>query len=125
MATGSNFPVEPLRHAGRTRVGGSFAMAVDQKIRDVLKLSKLRSKLPKSPKVTEIRVEDYVDTSGEDALRIWVILDDSVTDDQLLRGDDIIALKSTIRDRVFKLGVGLWPYVSIARQSELDEDDED
>ncbi len=100
-------------------------MPVDQKILDVLKLSKLKSKLPKNPKVVDIRVEEYVDTSGEDALRIWVILDESVSDDQLMRGEDISALKSAIRDRVFELGVGLWPYIYIAKQSELDEDDEE
>ena len=45
-------------------------MAVDQKIQkiqDALKLSKLKSKLPRDPKVVDIRVEDYVDTDGEDA----------------------------------------------------------
>ncbi len=99
-------------------------MAVDQKILNVLKLSKLKSKLPKNPKVVNIRVEEYVDTSGEDALRIWVILDESV-DIEKFRGEDISALKSAIRDRVFELGVDLWPYIYIAKQSELDEDDED
>jgi hypothetical protein len=99
-------------------------MPVDQKILDVLKLSRLKSKLPKNPKVVDIRVEDYVDTGGEDALRIWVILDESV-DIEKFKGEDISALKSAIRDRVFDLGVGLWPYIYIAKQSELDEDDED
>ena len=54
-------------------------MAVDQmiqKIQDALKLSELRSKLPRNPKVVDIRVEDYVDTDGEDALRVSVILDE-------------------------------------------------
>lgn len=99
-------------------------MPVDQKILDVLKLSKLKLKFPKNPKVVDVRVEDYVDTSGEDALRIWVILDESV-DVEKFRGEDIIALKSAIRDCVFELGVGLWPYIYIAKQSELDEDDEE
>ena len=38
-------------------------MAVDQtiqRVQDALKLSKLRSKLPKNPKVIDIRVEDYL-----------------------------------------------------------------
>ena len=42
-------------------------MAVDhmiQKVQDALKLSKLKSKLPRNPKVVDIRVEDYVDVSG-------------------------------------------------------------
>ena len=53
-------------------------MAVDQKILDVLKLSELKSKLPRNPKVVDIRVEEYVDTDGEDALRVTVIIDESV-----------------------------------------------
>ena len=99
-------------------------MPVDQKILDVLKLSKLKSKLPKNPKVVDIRVEEYVDTSGQDALRIWVILDEGV-DVEKLRPEDTMAVKNAIRDRVFELGVDLWPYVRMAKQSELDEDDED
>ncbi len=46
-------------------------MAVDQmiqKVQDALKLSNMKSKLPRDPKVVDIRVEDYVDTDGEDAL---------------------------------------------------------
>ena len=95
-------------------------MAVDQKIRDALQLSKLRTKLPKNPRIVDIRVEEYVDTSGEDALRVTVILDECV-DIENLRGEDISALKSAIRNRVRERGVELWPYVWIAKQSELDE----
>jgi hypothetical protein len=99
-------------------------MSVDQKIKDVLKLSKLKSKLPQNPRIVDIRVEDYVDTDGEDALRVWVILDESV-DVNELKGEDIIALKSAIRNRIFELGIGLWPYIRVAKQSELDEKDEE
>ena len=99
-------------------------MAVDRKIRDALKLSELKSKLPRSPRVVDIRVENYVDTDGEDALRVTVVLDERVKVEEL-RGEDIIALKSTIHDRIHELGVELWPYIRIAKQSELDEDDEE
>ena len=97
-------------------------MSVDQKILDVLKLSELKSKLPRNPKIVDIRVEDYVDTDGEDALRVTVILDESVKVEKL-RGEDINALESTIRQRIRDLGVTLWPYIGFAKQSELDEDD--
>jgi hypothetical protein len=50
-----------------------MAMAVDQKIVDALKLSDLKPRLPRNPRVVEIRVEDYVDSDGEDALRVTVI----------------------------------------------------
>jgi hypothetical protein len=102
-------------------------MAVDQtiqRVQDALKLSKMRSKLPRDPKVVDIRVEDYVDTDGEDALRVWVILDESV-DVENVSGDDVMAVKRTIHDRVRELGVELWPYIHMAKQSEFDEEDEE
>jgi len=99
-------------------------MPVDQKVLDALKLSELKSKLPRNPKVVDIRVEDYVDTDGEDALRVWLILDESVKVEKL-RGEDIGAWKSAVRQRIRDQGVTLWPYVKFAKQSELDEDDDE
>ncbi len=99
-------------------------MAVDQKILDALKLTELKSKLPRNPKVVDIRVEEYVDTDGEDALSVWVILDESVKVEKL-RGEDIIALKSAIRNRIREQGTELWPYMHMAKQSEFDEEDEE
>ncbi len=99
-------------------------MPVDQKIRDALRVSDLKSKLPRNPRVIDIRVEDYVDTDGEDALRVTVILDEKVNVERF-KGEDIIALKSAIRDRIREQGVELWPYVRLAKQSEIDEEDEE
>jgi hypothetical protein len=99
-------------------------MPVDQKIRDSLRLSDLKSKLPATPRVVDIRVEDYVDTDGEDALRVTVILDEDVEPEQIT-AEDAIALKTAIRQRVRDQGVDLWPYITLAKQSELDEDDEE
>ena len=99
-------------------------MPVDQKIVDALKLSDLKPKLPRNPRVVDIRVEDYVDTDGEDALRVTVILDEKVNVEKL-RAEDTGALKTTIRNRIRELGVELWPYIFVAKQSELEEDDEE
>ena len=99
-------------------------MAVDQKIRDSLRLSDLKSKLPANPRVADIRVEDYVDTDGEDALRVMVILDEDVEVEKL-KAEDTIALKSAIRQRIREQDVDLWPYIRLAKQSELDERDEE
>jgi hypothetical protein len=96
------------------------AISVDQKIREALRLETL--KLPPNPKVVEVRVEDYVDTSGEDALRVTVILDEQV-DVEKVTGREVINLKTAIRDRVREQGVELWPYIWLAKQSELDEHD--
>jgi hypothetical protein len=105
-------------------IEGTIAMAVDQKIRDALKLSKLKTKLPKNPRIVDIRVEEYVDTSGEDALRVTVVLDEGVQVEKL-RAEDITAMTREIRARVRDQGFQLWPYIQFVKQSELDEDDEE
>ena len=89
-----------------------------------MKLSKLKTKLPKNPRVVDIRVEEYVDTSGEDALRVTVILDEDVEVEKL-RGEDIRAMTREIRKRVREQGIELWPYIQFAKQSELDAEDEE
>jgi len=79
-------------------------MPVDQKIREALGLEKL--KLPQNPRVVEVRVEDYVDTSGEDALRVLVILDEQVEVEKLT-GGEVSALKTAIRNGLREQGVEL------------------
>ena len=102
-------------------------MAVDQmiqKVQDALKLGKVKSKLPRNPKVVDIRVEDYVDTDGEDALRVTIVIDEDV-DVEKVSGQDITDLKNAIRRRIRELGVELWAYIRIAKPSELEEDDDE
>jgi hypothetical protein len=124
MTSSPRPPSGPLVRGPKTRnLERSVPMAVDQKILDVLKLSDLKPKFPSNPRVVDIRVEDYVDTS-KDALRIWVILDESVKVEKL-RAEDTTALKTVIRNRIRELGVELWPYVKLVKQSELDEEDEE
>jgi hypothetical protein len=101
-------------------------MAVDQmiqKVQDALKLSRVKSKLPRNPKVVDIRVEDYVDSDGEDALRVTIVIDEDV--DVEKSGQEITDLKSAVRRRIRELGVELWPYIQIAKPSELEEDDDE
>ena len=102
-------------------------MAVDQmvrKVQDELKTSKMRSRLPKNPRVVDIRVEDYVDTDGEDALRVTVVIDEDV-DVEKVHGDEITAVRRAIHDRVRGLGIDLWPYVRFAKPSEIGEADDE
>ncbi len=99
-------------------------MAVDQmirKVQDALKPSKLKSKLPRNPKILDIRVEDYVDTDGEDALRVTVIIDEDV-DVENTKGQDLSDLMNAIRGRIRELGVERWAYIWFAKPSELNQD---
>ena len=118
---------EPVRDPGHPAFRGANAMAVDQtiqKVQDALKLSKLRSKLPRSPKVVDIRVEDYVDTDGEDALRVTIIIDEDV-DVENTKGQDLSDLMNAIRGRIRELGTDRWAYIWFAKPSELAEDDDE
>jgi hypothetical protein len=99
-------------------------MALDQKIVNALRLSDLKSKLPSNPRIVDIRVEDYVDTDGDDALRVTVVLDEKVNVEKV-NGQAVTDLKRVIRDRIRGLGIELWPYIFLAKQSELDEDNEE
>jgi hypothetical protein len=69
-----------------------------RKVQDALKLSKVKSKLPRNPKVVDIRVEDYVDSDGEDALRVTIVIDDDV-DVEKVSGQDLSASKPKRRWR--------------------------
>jgi hypothetical protein len=102
-------------------------MAVDQmlqKIQNALKPSRMKSKLPRNPKVVDIRVEDYVDSDGEDALRVMVVIDEDV-DIEKVTGQEVGDLKSAIRSRIRELGVDLWAYIQLAKPSELEEEDDE
>jgi hypothetical protein len=94
-------------------------MPVTQEIREALDLKNL--KLPPEPKVIAIEVEDYVDWSNEDALRVTVILDESV-DEWNLSGDAVWQIKSQIREALLSRGIRLFPYTFLAKPSELREE---
>ena len=91
-------------------------MAVDANTLDALDLQKLT--LPPSPPVTELRAEDYIDSSGEDSLQVFVILAENA-DVERLSGKDVGTLKSTIRDSLRRHGVTRFVYFTLAKPSEL------
>jgi hypothetical protein len=99
-------------------------MPVDPKIVEALKLSDLKPRLPRNPRILDRRVEDYVDTGGEDALLVRSILDEKVKPEKI-DGQDVADLKRAIHDRIHEFGVELRPYIRLVKQSELDEDDEE
>ncbi len=98
-------------------------MPVDQNTIDALDLQSLH--LPQSPSVTKLEAEDYTDSSGEPSLRILVVLDEA-TDISSVSGDAVGELKSVIRESLRNHGITVFPYIFLAKPSELQEsDDED
>ncbi len=97
-------------------------MTVDQRTLEALDLKSLS--LPPNPSVVAVEAEDYTDSSGEPALRVLVTLDEA-TDIENFRGDDISTLKSAIRESLRRHGVTLFPYIFLAKPSELAEVDKE
>jgi hypothetical protein len=97
-------------------------MPVDEKTLEALDLNRLR--LPASPQVTRLEAEHYTDSSGEPALRILVVLDES-TDIDHLSGADVGELKFAIRESLREHGITGFPYIFLAKDSELKEPDEE
>jgi hypothetical protein len=97
---------------------------VKTRARAALKLKNL--KLPPKPRVLAIEVEDYVDWTKEEALRVWAVIDEDTTDAELQNGKAIIELKEAIHDTLLAKGITLFPYITLIKPSErLETDDED
>ena len=96
-------------------------MPVDERTLEALDLSRLS--LPPSPPVIAVVPEDYTDSTGEPALRVLVTLDESADMENLPRGA-IGKLKNAIRDSLRQSGVTLFPYIFLAKPSELAEADD-
>ena len=91
-------------------------MPVDEKTRTALDIKRLL--LPADIAVTKLEAEDYTDSSGEPALRVLVVLDESV-DVEKLTGEAIGNLKFAIRQSLRKNGINEFPYIFLAKPSEL------
>lgn len=96
-------------------------MTLHEKTLEALDLKGLS--LPPSPRVVSVEAEDYTDSSGEPALRVLVTLDEAA-DIENLSGEAIGKLKSAIRDSLRRHGVTVFPYIFLAKPSELAEADD-
>jgi len=82
-------------------------------------LSRRALKFPLKPKVIDVRWRPYVDSLGEDALEVRIVLDNDVREEDL-RGAKA-KLYQVVQDALFKAGIDLFPYLRISTQAELDE----
>jgi hypothetical protein len=98
-------------------------MPVDTKVRAALRLKNLA--LPPKPRVLAIEAEDYVDWTGDEALRIWVVIDENTTDEELLNGEAGLQLKRAIHDSLLAKGITLFPYMRVVKPSERSNPDEE
>ena len=91
-------------------------MPVAQAIHEALDLGSLN--LPESPKVIELIPENYTDMDGEASLRITAVIDEA-TDLDRIDGRNVGLLKAEIHRSLQQHGIELFPYIFIAKPSEL------
>ena len=97
-------------------------MPVTEAIREALDLGTLH--LPESPKVIELIPENYTDMDGEASLRITAVIDED-TDLDRIDGKDVGLLKAEIHRGLQQHGIELFPYIFIAKPSEIAMEEKD
>ena len=78
--------------------------------------------LPASPSVVRLLVEDYTDSEGEPTVRVLAVLDEK-TDLKKVGGAAVGELKSAIRAGLQRSGITAFPYIFLAKPSELVEEE--
>ena len=91
-------------------------MALDKRIVEALRLENLS--VPRELPVEYIHVEEYVDSDGDDALRVSVILSEDFDEDKI-SGEAVGKLKLSILDSLIGQGIQLYPYVWLMKPSDL------
>lgn len=94
-------------------------MSLDEEARIALDPTQLD--LPPSPRVLAIDVEVEEDSSGEEALSVYVVLPNDVEDDSLI-GENVLHLKRAIRNSLVLHGISLFPYVHLRTENERREE---
>jgi|SRR5690625_2112796 len=73
--------------------------------------------LPERPKVASIEVKEGIDSIGEEALRVFVVLEESETD-EMRRWKNVAPIHRIIHQKLLSHGIRLWPYVRFVKESE-------
>jgi hypothetical protein len=94
-------------------------MATKAQIDQILDVRKLP--LPAEPRVVDLKYETYVDSIGDDALRIWVILEDDTPSEQRSWAK-VAPIEEAIHEALLKEDVRLWPYVDFRTRIEFEDE---
>jgi hypothetical protein len=97
------------------RKNGATRVQADDLAR-VLTPRKLR--FPRTPRVVDVQYKPYVDSTGDEALRVTVVLADNTTEEQRT-WRRIAPIEQAIFRALRRHGVELWPYVRFQTQSEM------
>ncbi len=89
--------------------------------RRLLDLERLRPKLPASPRVEELIVEDYTDWQGADELLVWVVFRNGISDAER-DWYQIKPIHRLIHETLASKGIKKYPYINFRTRSEYAQD---
>jgi hypothetical protein len=76
-------------------------------------------RLPASPRVAEIHVEETEDSTGDDALEVYVVLADDVTD-EASTWEHVAPIEAAIREAIRDAGESRFPYFTFGKRSQYE-----
>lgn len=92
-------------------------MLRNEELAELLSLQNLN--LPSPPKVVDVKFEEYEDWTGEESLRVYVILDDRTRDEDW-RLDRIQPIQDGIRSALRAAGEERWVYFNFGTREHYD-----
>ncbi len=78
----------------------------------------IAGRMPES--VLELRFETGEDSSGDEALWVWVVFKDEVAENEDVLLSNVNDVREILRDAVRQLGIKRWPYVRFRTNSDLE-----
>lgn len=97
-------------------------MVVDERVIKALDLETIA--LPDSVPLVRLWAEDYSDWGGNDALMVHAILPEDLAVEQV-SGRDFSLAKAAIRDSLRAQGISVFPYITMYKASEAEEEAEE
>jgi hypothetical protein len=99
-----------------------FEVEVEGSIDEILDLQNLP--LPGSPKVISITHEPYLDSLGEEAIQVWITIEDK-PQGGLYEWSEVAEIHQTVHDTLKAEEINLYPYVHFLTVSEAAEQPQD
>ncbi|MCR4318134.1 MAG: hypothetical protein NUW37_17450 [Planctomycetes bacterium] len=96
-------------------------MPVDGKTIEALNLEDIRDNLPSGIKVIGLWVQNYVDSTGDETIRVLIVIDER-TNVYKISGKDVSDLKWAIREHLKEKGITQFIYFKIGKPSEVREE---
>lgn len=89
-----------------------------QELAEVLRLDKLE--LPQRPRVVDVKYEEYEDSTGDDSLQVYAILDDATPEEEWT-WVQVEPIYDAIRSALRAAGEDRWAYFTVGTRQQYEQ----